>query len=230
MRICCIARPMGRHRDLQMPEFDGLILIGEFTKNASVEETEDFIDWIGSFDKPSMVVPGPSEIQFETWANHWHVKLAAVTSTLLVNTSDFLFSRAHDADRRDDALVAGYSKSRLGTDLVRNAFQADPSTTSYGKDARRMDPYVHILATYTPIHGHLDQVTENGEHIGDTALSSAINNMRNMKYAVCGQIPSLSGQTSSHNGNYVRTDIQNVCVTNENDEIIHDPFVIDVRR
>lgn len=213
MKIVCIADTHAQHRDLEMPEGDMLIHAGDITYAFKSGDTyadyEKFNNWLGELPyKHKIVIAGNHDVLAEKRPN---LVRAALTNCIYLERE----------------LVEIEGLKIYGTPWTPRFFDwAFNQTQLQQKEHAEAIPKCDVLVTHGPPKGILDFVPRGG-YVGCRYLLDNIYDRIQPKLHVFGHIHCGAGMKQMcYNG--TNTTFINAAMVNEQYEIVHNPWIMEV--
>lgn len=213
MRIVCIS---DTHKKFpEVPDGDVLIHSGDFSFRASILDTTEFNEWLGSLPHPNKIfIPGNHDTLFE--------RDEAMARSILTNAITLI---------------------NQGIDINGIKIWGSPWTPTFGKwhfmghetklgQIWGMIPdNTDILVTHGPPHGILDEViyydNRTGEHgvrhCGSTTLRDHVIRIKKPKYHIFGHIHPGYGELDMYGVKFI-----NAALLDDRYELVNRPIVFDI--
>jgi Icc-related predicted phosphoesterase len=181
MRLVATSDTHNYHKELVVPDGDVFIHAGDITENGSLEELQDFAQWLKKL---------PHKWKLLTGGNHDH----------MFQSDLHLAKRILGTDRKTKLLLDS------GVTIAGKVFWGSPRTPWFGDMAfvyrhtqaeavwNRLPDKIDVLITHGPAFGRNDMVRM--ENVGCPALANAISR-RKIPLHICGHIHQGHGFTEN---------------------------------
>ncbi|KAI8338791.1 Metallo-dependent phosphatase-like protein [Choanephora cucurbitarum] len=192
VRFVCISDTHAKV-NFDIPDGDVLIHAGDMTKQSSMDEYLNTIEWIASLPHKVKIVTGGNHDIILDKAFGYEEKRQKVIEQMATNDITYLEHEAYQLDASLGSFtmfVSPYAPVHLG-----GAFMLDDMSTVWNEV-----PAVDILVTHTPPFGYCDQIIRGKRHVGCQHLRDKIDTKIHPLVCVFGHIHEAHGYTTNENG------------------------------
>ncbi|MDF1665824.1 MAG: metallophosphatase domain-containing protein [Planctomycetota bacterium] len=193
------------HRDLVIPPGDVFIHAGDFTHSGTMDELEDFNDWLGSLAfQHKLIVAGNHEFCLERQAQEARETLTCGT---YLEDQGVTIDGVHFYGSPWQPKFMNWAFSLPRGQALKDKWNLIPEQ-------------VDVLITHTPPYGILDSVM--GKPVGCEELRPVVEQLR-PKVHVFGHIHNCAGQSQNETTSFV-----NASAFDKGYGIVHQPTVIEI--
>lgn len=213
MKIVAISDTHNKHKQIQMPEGDLLIVAGDVTSRGKFEEIGSFLKWYREQDfKYKVFVPGNHDFCFDPKTRYGQTRNALIEQITSLPNSYYL---EDSWIMINDLKIYGTPYQPYFCDWAFNIFEEDKLLKKWQLIPSNID----ILITHCPAYNTLDKL-EDGELVGCKLLRKELNRIQ-PKYHIFGHIHCSYGKLDS-----LRTKYYNVAICNEEYKVFNKPTEI----
>lgn len=206
MKMVAISDTHGLHRQLALPPGDLLIHAGDITRWGSHEEVMDFLQWFS--EQPfefKVFIAGNHDFYLERIER---AESIIPPSLIYLNDSGVTLRGVHIWGSPVQPYYYGWAFNRKRGPEIERHWQAIPSDTD-------------ILITHGPPHGILDRNLLE-QSVGCEDLKRHVNRVK-PRFHVFGHIHESHGQKEIDGTTFV-----NASIMNEDYQLVHHPFVVEL--
>ena len=207
-RFVFISDTHNKHRQLTIPECDFLIHSGDVSSMGYEHEINNFLSW---FNKQ------PARYKIFIAGNHdWlYERNRLLAKSLIPKGIVYL---------EDEEIILD------GFKLYGSPVQLEFCNWAFNKTEDQLKKYwkaipddTDILITHSPAYGILDEVNNNGIHLGSPSLYKEVNERLNLLIHSCGHIHSSHGTMKRSNILFI-----NASNLNEKYEVAYKPVIVEI--